>query len=54
MGTILYVICWFFAIAYAFANVGKIIYRQPVHWACTLLMAAGWTGVITHLLGVWG
>lgn len=52
MGFLFY-ICLVTSIFYTFSNVGKVIYRRPVHWFNILAMAISLGGVITFCMGLW-
>ena len=52
MGFLFY-ICLVMSIFCTFSNVGKVIYRHPVHWLNMLIMAISFSGVITYFMGLW-
>lgn len=52
MLTLLYVLCWFAALWMTSLVIIKVIYKNQldIH---LVVMAAAWTGVLTHILDLW-
>lgn len=52
MLTLLYVLCWFAALWMTSLVIIKVIYKNKldIH---LVVMAAAWTGILTHILGLW-
>lgn len=51
--TILYILCWFVMFMTTFSFVSCLHYKQNISIWLIMVMAAAWTGLVTHWLGVW-
>lgn len=51
--TILYILCWFVMFSTTISFFAKLHFKQNIPHQMTLTMAAAWTGLVTHWLGVW-
>ena len=52
MLTLLYILCWFAALWMTSLVIVKVIYKNKLDFHL-VIMAAAWTSVITHCLGIW-
>ena len=52
MLTLLYILCWFAALWMTSLVIVKVIYKNKLDFQL-VIMAAAWTSVITHCLGLW-
>lgn len=52
MLTLLYILCWFVALWMTSLVIVKVIYDNKLDFQL-VIMAAAWTSVITHCLGLW-
>lgn len=50
---ILFVVFIFVSVWWGAVNFVKMFYKEHIPFLNFIIMAAGFTGVITHLLGVW-
>ena len=50
--TLLYIMCWFAALWMTSMVIVKVIYKNKLDFQLAI-MAAAWTSVITHCLGIW-
>lgn len=53
MTTIFFVIAIFFSIWWGSVNFGRLIRKNEVPWLNLVIMAAAFTAVITHVIGIW-
>ena len=52
ISTIIFCLCLFLAIWFTVLTIVKVYYKQKLDIQL-LILAAAWTGVITHLMHIW-